>query len=245
MTIHGKQKIKKSDFFPRAACLLLFFLFLSFEIIAGELKIGERLVYDVKLGMLSAGIQFVCVADKVKIGDHETYRITSHTSTNPFFSIFYRMDNYIESFLDCETFSIRKMTKEINEGNFHRKDIVLFDPESGKGFIQRDGYAETINIPSAVLDIASIPYYLRNLELKIGQVISMEIITDRGIKKYTAIVESIEQIKTPLMKFRAYKVVEKTEKITIWIANDENRLPVKIQIGTNIGEITGILKKAE
>jgi len=254
MMIRKDQQIKKSWIFPsvtsvaraaRAVCVLLIFSCLCFKITSGEPRIGEKLIYDVKLGKISAGTQVVCVADKVKISDHETYRITSHTTTTPFFSIFYRMDNHIETLIDCETFSIRKMTKEINEGSFHRKDIMLFDLESGRGFIQRDGYAETINIPPAVLDIASIPYYLRELDLKIGQVISMDIITDGGIKKYAAVVESLDQIKTPLMKFKAYRVVEKTEKITVWIANDESRLPVKIQIGTNVGEITGILKKVE
>jgi len=209
-----------------------------------ELRVGERLTYDVKMGMVSAGTQVVCILEKIHMGDAEVYHIISYTKTNPFFSIFYKMDNRIESFIDSRNLSLRKMIREINEGNFHMKEIVYLDLESGKGYIQRNNSSRTIDVPPFVLTLVSLPYYLRSIALEVNQEIPLNIITDRGIEVYTAVVDSREEVKTEIGKFLAFKIVEKQEKIKLWIGA-EDRIPLKIQIGTNFGDVVGILKKVE
>ena len=227
--------------------LVSFFVNLSVLIFSGhsEIRVGEKLTYNVKMGIFSAGTQVVCVAEKSYIDSYSVYHIISHTKTNSFFSVFYKMDNCIEAFVDENSFTLRKLIKNLNEGSFHQKSSAILIPEEGVGNIMINNSLQTFSIPSFVLDIVSMPYYLRNIELNVNQKVLLNILTDAGIKTYEAKVETKETVSTNKGKFDSFRIVENKEKIKVWISADTQRLPVKISVGTNFGEIVGILEKVE
>jgi hypothetical protein len=108
-----------------------------------------------------------------------------------------------------------------------------------------NGSFKNFNVPLSVFDVVSMPYYLRNIDLSLNQKISLNVLTDSGIKIYEAKVEAMEWVSIPKGKFNTFRIVENKEKIKVWISADSQRLPVKISIGTNFGEVVGFLEKTE
>lgn len=227
----------------------LFFCFINLSMLLpsgrAEIKVGEKLTYNVKIGIFSAGTQIVQVVEETYIDSRSVYHIISTTRTNPFFSIFYKMDNRVESFIDESNLSLRKLVKNLNEGDFHQKSTAILDLEKGRGQVVIGNSLKIFDIPPFVLDIVSMPYYLRNISLSLNQKIPLNILTDDGVKNYEAKVEAKEIVNTARGKFDTFKIVENKEKIKVWISTDPQRLPVKITVGTNFGDVVGILEKVE
>lgn len=235
--------MKKINFLKLLFILLCMPVF-SFKICA-EINVGEKLIYNVQMGIFSAGTQIVQVKEKTNVDSKPVYHIISQTKTNSFFSVFYKMDNTVEAFIDEESFSLRKLTKNLHEGDFKQKSTVVLNLESLSAEVTRDGASEIFNVPSFVLDIVSMPYYLRSISLKTGQTILLNILLDNSVKVYEAKVEGKEMLSTAFGRVETFRVVENKEKIRVWITNDSRRLPVKISVGTNFGEIVGVLVKIE
>jgi len=235
--------MEKTKFY-KAIFIFFCIVFFSFKVFA-EINVGEKLIYNVQIGVFSAGTQIVHVKEKTDINSKPVYHIISQTKTNSFFSVFYKMDNTVEAFVDEDSFSLRKLTKDLNEGSFKQKSTVVLNLESSKAEATRDGISEIFNVPSFVLDIISMPYYLRSISLKPGQKILLNILVDNSVKVYEAKVEAKEVLSTIFGRVGTFRVVEDKEKIKVWITDDLRRLPVKISVGTNFGEIVGVLTKIE
>lgn len=229
--------------------IFLFFCFVnlltSIPLGHSEIKVGEKLIYNVKIGIFSAGIQVVEVSEKTYIDSISVYHIISRTKTNQFFSIFYKMDNTVEAFIDESGLTLRKLIKNLNEGSFREKSIAILKPETGTGQIIKNNFSKTIEVPLFVLDVVSMQYYLRSLDLSLNKKILLNVLTDNGVRVYEAKVEAKENVNTGIGKFETFRIVENVEKIKLWISTDSKRLPVKISIGTNFGDIIGILNKVE
>lgn len=244
---NGKIRCETSAYSKILKITFIFLFFCFANLLTGYagIRVGEKLTYNVKIGIFSAGTQVVQVAEKTYIDSQPVYHIISHTKTNPFFSTFYKMDNRIEAFIDERSLSLRKLIKNLNEGNFHQKSIAALDLEKGKGQVMKDNSIQSFDIPSFVLDVVSMPYYLRNIDLSLNQKILLNILADNGVKIYEPRVEAKEVVSVRKGKFDTFRIVEYKEKIKVWISADSQRLPVKISVGTNFGEIVGFLEKIE
>jgi len=244
---NGKTKEEAIAYSKIVKITFIFLLFCFVPMLCGqcEIRIGEKLTYNVKVGIFSAGTQIIHVAQKTYVDSYPVYHIISHTRTNPFFSIFYKMDNRVEVFINEDNLFLRKLIKNLNEGGFRQKSIAILDLEKGKGQIIRDNSSQTFEIPLFLIDIVSMPYYLRSIELRLNQKIPLNILADNGVKTCEAIVEAREMVNVAFGKFDTFKIVEKKEKVKVWLSTDSRRLPVKISIGTNFGEIVGMLEKIE
>src|SRR3990172_8133199 len=65
-----------------------------------EFGVGERFIYSIELGPLNAGVSQTEIAGITQIDGHSCYHIVSQTTTNKAFSVLYKVDDYIESFVD-------------------------------------------------------------------------------------------------------------------------------------------------
>ena len=109
---------------------------------------------------------------------------------------------------------------------------------------------KTIVVPKNTQDIMSTFYYLRNHpnidKMKIGESIAIDMFFDDETTKFKLKFIGREEITTkfgiiPTMIFRPLvqsgRVFKEEESLTVWISEDDNKLPVRIKANLAVGSI--------
>lgn len=189
--------------------------------------IGEKIIYDVKLGKLYLGgarfanianaqvngkILNVMVVETQLIRFRDTEKIYSDLET----LLPVRVERDI-----LNLFVREKITEDYDQDNFTVTIIKNKGGQQEKLVIKKDSH-----IHNAVL----LPYYVRRIpRLDVGRIIIANLPTRRLEIKLV----SIEDVKVPAGTFKAYHFKSTPKQIEIWISTDERRIPLKIQ-GTGI-----------
>ncbi len=151
----------------------------------------------------------------------------------------------------------------IHEGTRLRESRLSIGPESHRAsYLERDRAKNTtvlsqeIEVPPCVHDVVGGLYYLRSLNLDLGQ--SVQVPVTDGKKSVLARIEAqqVEDVKTPAGTFRATRyemylfngvLYKRNAHLYVWLSNDGRRLPVQIRVRMQlaIGTITLQLEKRE
>jgi len=185
--------------------------------------VGEKIIYDVRLGKLYLGkAQFNNLAN-VQLDGRLLNVMTLETKLTQFTDM-EKIYSDLETLLpvrverDILNWLIReKITEDYNQDNFTVTIIKNKGAVQEKLVIKKDNH-----IHNAVL----LPYYVRRIpRLDVGRIIIANLPTRRLEIKLV----SIEDIKVPAGTFKAYHFKSTPKQIEIWITSDERRIPVKIQ----------------
>jgi len=148
-----------------------------------------------------------------------------------------------------------------HEANRQRDTRATFDPESKKAtYLERDRVknttllAQEIEIPPCVHDVVGGLYFLRTLNVDVGQAVQVPV--SDGKKAVMARVEAQqrEEVKTPAGTFKTIRyelflfndvLYRRFGHLYIWVTDDARKLPVQIRVRLQlaIGTITLMLDK--
>lgn len=212
--------------------------------------VGEKLVFSVQYGLITAGEATLEIRNLATIRGRPCYRIISDARTNDFFSKFYQVRDRYESCMDTTELYTLHYEKHIREGKFKRDESVEFD-QTGHRAIYKD---KVVPIPPMAQDVLSAMYYVRTLPLKVGQSIAIANHTDG--KNYPLIVKvhGRERVKVDAGEFdclvvepilRGPGVFTQKGRLTVWLTDDEVRMPVLMKSKVVIGHVAAILKSYE
>ena len=96
-----------------------------------------------------------------------------------------------------------------------------------------------------IQDELSLLYLIRVKELKVGETYTFPALIGKKIYKALKIeVFKREKLKTVLGKMDTL-VLRSSHGYTIWLTNDNRRIPVKLEAKIKLGKLVGILKKVE
>lgn len=208
---------------------------------------GEKLKYKVYYGIINGGTAQFEVADKpVKVNNRETYHIRVSGKSTGIVDMMFKVKDQFESFVDVNAMIPWKATKNVKEGNYKAIDVVLFDHEKGVANSNAKGKTE---VGEAVQDIASAIYYARTTNMKDarpGDVFPVNFYLDG--KHYELRFRFIkrETLKTDLGTFYTLKVkpqllegrvFKDSEALTLWVTDDENKVPVRAESEIFVGSI--------
>ena len=164
-----------------------------------------------------------------------------------------KFHQHVESIVDPQSLAVRKTTKLDEQGKRVRTSEATFDQKTGKVmWVERDPNDParpertlTGEFNGVVQDVVSAVYYLRTQKLTPG--ISLEVeISDSG-RVYRVPVRVVEKkrLKTVLGKVDAILVspelfgergmLNTTGQLSIWLTDDQRRIPVKAQLKTDYG----------
>lgn len=186
-------------------------------------RIGEKIIYAVKLGNLHLGeTRFANIANAQVNGKVlnvivvETklaqFRDTEKIYSDPQTLLPVRIERDIVNW-----FMREKIAEEYDQDNFTVTIIKNKGRSQEKRVIKKDSH-----IHNAIL----LPYYVRRIpRLDIGRIIIANLPTRRLEIKLV----SIEGVKVPAGTFQAYHFQSTPKQIDIWISTDERRIPIKIQ----------------
>jgi hypothetical protein len=187
--------------------------------------------------------------------ENNEVRITLRTRTNAALSSIYPVDDFMETRHIAGNFIITKIRQK--EGTFNSDigfTILLRDKRVFWFDRIRNRYSNETIPNSEVLDTLSSFYYLRNRPLQTGQTELLHIYD--GDTYAPVPVEILRQEEVRLRNFKKVdslvlrhvkqkEVFRRTGDMMIWLTNDENKVPVKMETTTPLGKVTVELVSAE
>jgi len=212
---------------------------------------GEYFKFQVSYGFINAGIATLELKDATYKGK-SVYHAKGYGYTTGVSKAFFKVKDDYQSYFDKSTGQPYRFIRKIYEGgytrnqegivNYNNNTVLLKDHKSNKEF--------TYDVPAKVQDVISSFYYLRNHDklgnMKVGETIQIDMFFDDEIFKFRLKFMGNEKIKTKFgtintLKFRPYvqagRVFKEQESLTIWISDDVNRIPVKIQASLLVGSL--------
>ena len=213
--------------------------------------VGEHLTFSIDYGFINAGTATMSVVGREEVNGGVCYTIESKTNSNKFISSFYKVRDKVMSYIDVDGIFSRRLEKNLREGGYVADRYVDFYHDRLIALNTREKYGLT-EIPPYIQDILSSLYLIRTFDLKVGKDETIVTYADGKVYPLKVIVHKIENVKVPAGKFECFKVepVLKSEgvfrqkgKLTVWLTNDEHKMPVKMTSKIVIGRIGSNLKK--
>ncbi len=209
--------------------------------------VGEKFVYTVRYGLIKAGTATLEVRNVARVDSAWCWRIVSDARSNSFFSKFYKVrDRYI-SLMDTTRLYSLQYEKHIREGRYRKDERVRFDQR--RHLAVYDG--RTIPIAPRTQDVLSAMYYVRTVPLEIGTSISLANHTDG--RNYPIVIrvlrrETIEVdagtfdciVVEPIL--RGPGLFTQKGRLTVWLTDDRNRIPVLMRSRMIIGHVSAVLR---
>jgi uncharacterized protein DUF3108 len=228
---------------------MLVFVLLPRPLFAGW--VPERLVYALSWNGIPVG-----TATQEITGEEDMHRIVATARSNAWLSLFWPVDDRIESLLDAAGApfpgAIRWYRMRMHEGGHRRDREIVFDRDRGNARYRDrlSGEQAEVAVPSGVYDIYGSFYYVRYLPLTVGTPLSVTVLDGREARRIEVRVLGRETLTTVLGRVatlvvqpqvRPEGVFEGKKGVTIWLTDDERRLPVKVMTGVAVGSVTATL----
>ncbi len=229
---------------PEATCLVQNKAFNPGE------KITYKVVYNWNSLWLNAGEVTFSVSDAV-FGSDKVYHVMGEGSTYKSYDWFYKVRDTYESYINQQTMRPVKFIRNVYEGGYTIYNNVTFKHDEGKA-ISTSG---TFNIPDCTQDVLSAVYYARNIDFnnhRVNDTIPLNLFLDDSLFHVYIRYLGKEQLKTSNGTFNCIKfkpllingtIFRGGEKMTVWVTDDENKIPVLVESPIVVGFIRAELHK--
>lgn len=192
------------------------------------------------------------------LNEKPVYHVIGEGKSSKFLSFFFKIRDRYETYIDTETYMPYKFIRNINEGGYTKDIIIDFDQVNNKATVndRKRKKIKVFDTDANVHDMISSFYYLRNVidtsTLKEGDETSLTMFFDKKNYKFKLKFLGKETIRTNFGKkdcllFRpivmADRVFKEEESLTVWISDDENKIPVKISAELAVGSLTANLSE--
>jgi len=247
--------MKNAFLFPAIALLAIGGLLISFNNAPQEFSTksiknqayqsNEELNYRVHYGALNAAVVQMSVSKPLKINNKEAYNLKIEGQTINSFSWMFRVRDKFESWVDAKSHTPLRYAKTVREDAYYHQDIAVYNHKE-KWLKNKEG---KISITEHTMDVASAIYYMRTFDYKnkpIGHKFPMDIYIDNQLHNLSVKYVGKEEITTDLGKVACIKlkpqlVVDRVFKdqdaMTVWVSDDENHIPVRIQTDIYVGAL--------
>jgi hypothetical protein len=215
---------------------------------------GEKLVYRVHYGWLTAGEAVFEVYPKLYlVNGLIAYVFRGSGKTASAFEWFYKVRDYMDTYVDTAQMRSLLYYRYVNEGDFHFVDTVYFDYER----MEVRGRKGTFPMTDGVMDMLGAFYYARRLDIRSmpdGTVVPIPVFLDDKIYDLGMKILGREKIKTELGTFRCIKITPLVvadrvfrgeAEMIMWVTDDENLIPVKITSPVIVGSVSATLVRYE
>lgn len=216
---------------------------------------GEWFKFRIHYGLITAGYASLQV-NNTNLNGKEVYHIKGEGKTVGLSRFFFKVEDDYQSYVDKEKDIPYRFIRKIDEGG-HTKDIQIdFDHTKHQATVINNKHKtkEVLGFPKDAQDMVSSFYYLRNrLDVKNiveGQTIDMNMFFDKENYKFRLKFLGRETLKTnfgkvPCLIFRPYvqagRVFKERESLTVWVTDDDNKMPILVQADLAVGSLKATL----
>lgn len=213
--------------------------------------VGEWFKFRIHYGIVNAGYATLEVKDAT-VNDKKTFHVVGRGYTTGMSRFFFKVDDLYESYIDKDTRNPYQFVRKINEGGYTKNQEGFFNQSTNRVLVKdyKHKTEKTLYVPKNTQDILSTFYYLRNYpgidKLKIGESVAIDMFFDDETTKFKLKFIGRENITTKFgvvstMVFRPLvqsgRVFKEQESLTVWISDDDNKLPIRIKASLAVGSI--------
>ncbi len=231
--------------------LLLFITTNSFVSQEDSYTTGEFIKLRIHYGLINAGYATLEVKEAVK-NNKKVHHVVGKGYTVGMAKFFFKVEDDYQSFFDKTTNKPYQFLRKIDEGGYKKHQEGFFNQENNTVLVKdyKKKTEKSFSVTEEVQDIVSSFYYLRNHpkidKLKINESIFIDMFFDDEITKFKLKFLGREDIKTKFGKvscmiFRPYvqagRVFKEDESLTVWISDDENKIPIRLKASLAVGSL--------
>lgn len=226
--------------------------------------IGEKLVYRVSFFGMTAGDFTVEAMPHKTIAGRKAYHIRAKAESNAFFSMIYKLNDVIETYVDYEGFYSHRFHMLLDETKQSRNLVELYDSEKRQAFVwdrvskENEPYREKkeyIDMEPFPQDTLSALYWLRSIPLPNGLIQPFNLISDgRAVPAAIQVVKR-QYITNPALgdvdcvvvhpETGFTGVLKKEGESLMWLTDDDRRILVRLEAKVKVGKIVAELYKAD
>ena len=213
---------------------------------------GESIEFRLHYGIITAGYGTLRILPYTeKLNGRDVYHVIGKGKSVSSFDWFFKVRDEYHSYIDMSAIAPLKFTKDIHEGGYNDNDNALFDHE--KKMV--NSIKGKISMPEYTQDVISLVYYARSLNVQhapIGSTYPVTFYLDKEITTISLKIIGRETISTDMGKFKAIKirpqviadrVFKDEDAVTLWVSDDANLLPLRVQANLAVGSLKADITK--
>jgi hypothetical protein len=211
---------------------------------------GEKLNYVVHYGLINAGEAELDVDKDIQyVNNRPCYKVNVDGKTTGSFDFFLRIRDTWRSYIDTTAIIPQRFHRNIEEGKYRKKENMMFDHNKDMVTVEDKKATNTFKVPDNVQDIVSGIYYLRTLNYekrKPGEQIKIQGFFDDEVFDFTVTYRGKTTVETKAGSFKVIRLVPKMPKnklfdgedaISVYLSDDQNKIPVLIQAEMFVGAV--------
>ncbi|MBE6231416.1 MAG: DUF3108 domain-containing protein [Bacteroidales bacterium] len=223
---------------------------------------GEQMsfVLHYKWGAVNSDVGNATVRlDTLTYNGEKAFQCSVYGKTTRWYDLFFKVREDFKSWFTCDGLRPLKFTRDTFEGNYQAKNTYIYDWSQDEPRIIADVYSSSsgqrypeIPLTPCTFDLPSLFYFARNMDMDVveqGKRYPMTFAIDDDVYNVYFIMHGRETIKVKgfgtvntirfAAKLLAGEVFTGEEDMTIWISDDENRVPVYFEAPLLVGKATG------
>ena len=212
---------------------------------------GEWIKLRIHYGLVNAGYATLEVKDAVR-DNKKVHHVVGKGYTVGMAKFFFKVEDDYQSFFDKETNKPYQFLRKIDEGGYTKHQEGFFNQDSNLVTVKdyKNNTQKTFPVSENIQDIVSSFYYLRNHpqinKLKVGESIAIDMFFDDESTKFKLKFIGREDIKSKFGKVscmvfkplvQAGRVFKENESVTVWISDDDNKIPVRLKANLAVGSL--------
>ncbi|WP_151892663.1 DUF3108 domain-containing protein [Patiriisocius marinistellae] len=216
---------------------------------------GEWFKFRIHYGLITAGYATLTV-ENAFVDGKEVHHVKGVGKTTGMTNWVFPVEDHYQSYIDKNKNIPYRFIRKIDEGGYTKDIEINFDHQAQMAEVnnKKHGTIEEVQLPDNAQDMVSSFYYLRNKldtkNIQIGDVIDMNMFFDRGTHKFRLKFLGRETLNTNFGKvstliFRPYvesgRVFKEEESLTVWVTDDENKMPILIKADLMVGSLKATL----
>ena len=229
-------------------------------------QIGESISYDIKYNWGFIWLEAGTVNFSVNLGEHleePVFQFDSYGTTYKKYDWIYKVRDTYQALADTSRLSPRRFKRDVQEGRTIYSEQVHFNHELNKAFNfykkpKKELRQDTVGLVDDVYDVLSMIYFARCIEwneYSVGEKVPIQIFLDAEIFKTHITYLGKEKIEVEALGevdcivFKPH-LIEGTifpgdGEMTVWVTDDQNKIPVFIETPILVGNIKVMLKEAK
>ncbi|TPG33446.1 DUF3108 domain-containing protein [Flavobacterium pectinovorum] len=212
---------------------------------------GEYFKFRIHYGIVNAGYATLEIKDAT-INNKKVHHAIGKGYTTGMSKFFFKVEDLYESYFDKENGDPYRYVRKIDEGGYTKNQEGFFNQAENRVLVKdyKRNTEKTIIITDHVQDIVSAFYFLRNHpnidKLKSGDSITIDMFFDEEITKFKLKYVGRQDITTKFgtvstMVFKPLvqtgRVFKEKESLTLWITDDDNKVPIRIKADLAVGSL--------
>jgi hypothetical protein len=225
--------------------LLILLPKLSSQVNNNHFSGGEKLKFIIYYGPINGGY----IDSELLLTEYEgkkAYHSKMVARTAGLADKLYKVRDEYQSFFDRESLLPYKSIRDISEGKYKKYDHVFYYQSNLKVKNHKD---KEFAVPADVRDMVSVFYYIRNFDfstMKFGDIIKINTFFDNELFPFDMRYRGSVKIKTKMGEYNCIKLVpfvetgrvfESEDDMTIFLSDDINRVPVRVEFNLKIGSV--------